>query len=67
VGAVKLIEASVIEAAARRGEPGGGGGTDVAVCTAADGHMSVVLLLGAEDAPLPLDLARPAPFPLPPG
>ena len=66
MGAVKLIEASVIEAAARRGEPGGGGGTDVSVCTAAAGRMSVVLFLDAEDAPLTLDPAIPAPFPYPP-
>ena len=65
VGAVKLVETSVIEAAAR-GEPGGGGGTGVAVCAAAAGRMSVVLLLDAEDAPLPVNPPRPPRFPLPP-
>jgi len=51
----------VIEADVRWGEPGGGGGTDVAVFDGADGRMSAVLLL---DAPLPLDTTRPALLPL---
>jgi hypothetical protein len=65
VGAVKLVETSIIEATAR-GEPGGGGGTGVTVCDAAAGRMSVVLLLDAEDAPLPFNPSRPPRFPLPP-
>jgi len=66
VGVVKLIEVSVIEAAARRGEAGGGGGTSVSVCAAAVGRMSVVLLLDAEDAPLTFNPPRPPRFPLTP-
>ena len=53
----------VIEADVRCGEPGGGGGTDVAVFAGADGRMSAVLLL---DAPLPLETTRPALLPLAP-
>ncbi len=63
MGTVNLIEVSVIEAAVRGGEPGGGGGTDVTVVVGADGRMSVVLLL---DATMTLHLSRSFPLPLTP-